>query len=48
MTTFVVTGTIWVKHALEINTKSAHLKYSTLIIQSEISPVPPSMDEGDT
>ena len=35
-------------HALEINTKNAHLKYSTPVIQSEIFPVPPSTDEGDT
>ena len=36
-------------HALEVNTKSAHLKYSNAIIQKipEIFPVPPSTDEGD-
>ena len=35
-------------HALEINTKSAYLKCSTPVIQSEVFPTPPSTDGGDT
>ena len=35
-------------HTLEINTRSAHLKYSAPVMQSEIFAVPPSTDEGDT
>ena len=32
-------------YALEIHTKSAHLKYLTPVIQSEIFPLPTSTDE---
>ena len=35
-------------YGLEIQTKSARLKYSTPLIQSEIIPVPSSTDDCDT